>query len=106
MSRCAASPTSASTSASVGTIVNDDRDSVGRHVDVELDAVDADGQSVPERAERVLGVYRGGSAVGIDQCHGFALPPVRRRQIDVETVREQPHVVMIFLVGIVAKVME
>ena len=87
-------------------IVNDDRDTVRRRVDVELDAVDADGERVPERAERIFGVIHGRSAVGIDQHHLTPLPPVRGRQIDSEAVREQPHVVMILLVGIVAKVME
>ena len=48
-------------------IVNDDRDTVRRRVDVELDAVDADSERVPERAQRVLRVNRGGSPVGIDQ---------------------------------------
>ena len=86
--------------------MNDDRDTVRRRVDVELDAVDTDGERVPERAKRVLGVDGGDSTVGIDQRHRSKLPLVRRGQIDLEAIREQPHVVMIFLIGIVAKVME
>jgi len=44
--------------------------------------------------------------VGIDQHHLTPLPAIWRRQIDSEAIRQQLHVVMIFLVGIVAKVME
>jgi hypothetical protein len=87
-------------------IVNDDWDTVRRGVDVKLDTVDADGERVPERAEGILGVRRGRSAVGIDQGHQSSLPPVRCGQIDSEAIREQPHVVMILLVGIVAKTVE
>src|ERR671913_1569172 len=87
-------------------IVNDDRDTVRRRVDVELDAVDAARERLPERAESVLRVHRGRSAVGIDQGHLSSLPLIRGGEIDSEAVREQSHVVMILLVGIVAKMVE
>jgi hypothetical protein len=44
--------------------------------------------------------------VGIDQHHLTPLAAIWRGQIDSEAIRKQPHVVVIFVVGFVAKVME
>jgi hypothetical protein len=57
-------------------IMNDDRGTVCRRMDVKFDAVDADGERVPERAERIFRVNCGRSAVGIDLRHLTALPSV------------------------------
>jgi len=72
-------------------IMNDHRDAVGRCVDVELDAVDADSERLPECAERVLGMNRRRSAVGIDTRHRTSLSPVWCRHIDSDAIREQPR---------------